>query len=82
MAPKGQISARGHESAAEHWNNVTPLAEGHWKMCRLRAKHYVARGSALQASGGIMGAEGDIMWPEGSIFPEARGQRCDIDNII
>ena len=35
-----------------------------------------------ELEGGIMGAEGDIMWPEGSIFPVARGQGCDIDNII
>ena len=34
-----------------HWNNITPLAEGHWKIIRPRAKHYVARGPHDAARG-------------------------------
>ena len=41
----------GESDKWRHCNNITPLAEGHWKICRPRAKRYVARGPHDAARG-------------------------------
>ena len=39
------------QTEREKCNDITPMAEGHWKICRPRAKHYVARGPHDAARG-------------------------------
>ena len=42
---------RGYDCNDLQCNNITPFAEGHWKICHPRAKHYVARGPQDAARG-------------------------------
>ena len=35
------LGGTGFASEVLYWDNITPLSEGHWKICCPRAKHYV-----------------------------------------
>ena len=49
--PRRVFSALSGLKVGRDCNNITPMAEGHWKICRPRAKHYVARGPHDAARG-------------------------------